>query len=285
MPELAEVEYCRSLWDVGLRKKILSIHLHPKTRIFRDTDPSKLQRVLIGDSLKTSLTRGKRLFFSIDKTTHLEIHLGMAGRLASIKRGDYRPTKHDHFLLQTKNAALAFNDYRQFGRILLHHETAPWANLPLEPLDPAFTKNYLANHLERHHRSVLKRFLLDQTIFPGVGNWMADEILWRTRLHPETAVRTVDPSMLHKEVRAVCRGALLHVAEKPLANPSAKLAHHTDTPAWGSPPPSWLFQHRWSKGGICPRSSCASPLRRISVRQRTTCYCPVCQPKKPLRSR
>ena len=202
----------------------------------------------------------------------------MAGRLASSASRGYRPAKHDHLVLCTRDAVLAFNDYRQFGRVLLHHEAMPWATLPPEPLDPAFTNNHLKNLLERHHRSLLKPLLLDQAIFPGVGNWMADEILWRTRYHPETPVRSVNPRLLRREVRSVCRGALLHVAEKPLANPSSKLAHHTEAPSWGSPPPSWLFQYRWRDGGTCPRPSCRSPLQRIQVRQRTTCYCPVCQP-------
>ncbi len=278
MPELAEVEFCRRQWDPGLRVKINAIRLHPRTRIFRDVAPSTLRRKLVGATLRSSRAHGKRLFFSLASRHHLEIHLGMAGRLFYAGGDEYRPAAHDHFVLRLKKGILVFNDYRQFGRILLHAGDRPWVDLPPEALDPAFTIELVIRILDRHSRSAIKPLLLEQEFFPGVGNWMADEILWRTRRHPATPAGKIDPAILRRETRAVCRGALHHVAEKPLAHPSKKLAHHLEPPAWGSPPPAWLFQHRWKNGGRCPRRGCGAPLQRTTIRQRTTCYCPACQP-------
>ena len=51
-------------------------------------------------------------------------------------------------------------------------------------LDEAFTFEILAQALKRHSKRPLKALLLDQRYFPGMGNWMADEVLWRANLHP-----------------------------------------------------------------------------------------------------
>jgi formamidopyrimidine-DNA glycosylase len=290
MPELAEVEFSRRQWNPGLGHKITRLSLHPKTRLFRDTFPAKLRKTLLHATLSTSRAHGKRLFFTFAppktrsgsrKTSvtpfHLELHLGMTGRLER-RPPNHQPAKHDHFVLYQTHQTLVFNDYRQFGRLLLHENgSAPWHDLPPQPHEPAFTPARLNSILSRHPKLPIKALLLDQDAFPGVGNWMADEILWRARLSPATPSAQVDPqsTQLLKHLRFVCRGALKYVAEQPSQNPSAKLAHHTEPPTWGSPPKSWLFQHRWDNDHPCPR--CRSPLAREKLRGRTACFCPSCQ--------
>ncbi|MEM8953583.1 MAG: DNA-formamidopyrimidine glycosylase family protein [Verrucomicrobiota bacterium] len=280
MPELAEVEFSRRQWNPGIGKKILRLALHPKTRIFRDTFPARLRRNLLHQSLTASRSHGKRLFFSFgpgskSNLQHLEIHLGMAGRL-ECRPPKHTPAKHDHFVLYQKNQTLVFNDYRQFGRLLLYEgHSAPWSNLPPEPHAPAFTQKHLRAILTRHPKLPIKALLLDQSAFPGVGNWMADEILWRARLRPNIPAAQIDANQLLKQLRFVCKGALKYVADQPAKHPSNKLAHHTEPPTWGRPPKSWLFQHRWSDDLSCPR--CHTPLVREKLRARTACFCPKCQ--------
>jgi formamidopyrimidine-DNA glycosylase len=117
--------------------------------------------------------------------------------------------------------------------------------------------------MARSARSPLKAVLLDQGAFPGIGNWMADEILWRCRLHPAIPagrLAATDVARLRKEIRHVAREALRIIA-----------------PDWTDPPETWLFRHRWKDGGHCPRRGCGAGLRRETVRGRTTCWCPACQ--------
>jgi formamidopyrimidine-DNA glycosylase len=117
---------------------------------------------------------------------------------------------------------------------------------------------------------------LDQALFPGVGNWMADEICWRMNVHPATPTAQIDASALRKETRFVTRGALRHVADK---NESLLADRKKGFAAGGYvaevPPHSWLFQHRWKKGGSCPR--CETLLARDTIATRTTAWCPSCQ--------
>lgn len=278
MPELAEVELARRIWSPALGQTVLAVETHPKTRVFRDTPAVAIESALRGAKLIDSRAHGKRLLFTFEKKGEvlpLEVHLGMSGRLA-VAGGDHKAHKHDHLLIRFEGLTLIYNDYRQFGRAHLHDGDDPWSELPPEVLDRRFTLALIKRLLEKRPRTSLKALILDQTCFPGIGNWMADEICWRMGLHPATPTSELDPAALRKETQFVTRGALKHVADKNeglLSDPSKGFA------AGGYvaqvPPKSWLFQHRWKKGGHCPR--CRSELERATIATRTTAWCPVCQ--------
>lgn len=284
MPELAEVELARRHWALALGETIMAIETHPRTRVFRNCPAATLAARLSGTTLDATRAHGKRLFFSFSPSRgqqspapslHLELHLGMAGRLFAADPG-YVAEKHDHFLLRSSNHSLVYSDYRQFGGLKLHESSDPWAALPPQILDRGFSLRSLTALLTRRPRVALKALLLDQSAFPGVGNWMADEICWRLPTHPATPVGRLDPAALRTTARTVCRGALKHIADKNLTLPMSS----PEGFAPGSyvhllPPRSWLFQHRWKPGGSCPR--CQTSLARANVASRTTAWCPQCQ--------
>lgn len=281
MPELAEVELARRIWSAGHGEVVHEVETHPRTRVYRDCPAEELSAILPGRVLTTSRTHGKRMLFTFthpaapDDPVHLELHLGMSGRLALTPPGT-AAEKHDHLILQTPALALVFSDYRQFGRVVLHGSADPWADLPREVLDRKFTLAYLRKLLARRQRTPVKAILLDQSCFPGVGNWMADEVCWRMQIHPATPLAGIDLASLRTQSRFVCRGALRHVADR---NESAVQAAREGFAAGRYvahvPPTYWLFQHRWKPEGTCPR--CRSTLARDTIATRTTAWCPNCQ--------
>lgn len=279
MPELAEVELARRIWSPAIGQKVVSVNTHPKVRVYRDTPAVAIETALTGAEFTSSQSHGKRLLFTFRKEREefpLEVHLGMSGRLA-VAPPDHEEHKHDHLLLRFQDLTLIYNDYRQFGRAHLHDQPDPWASLPPEVLDRRFTLAFVKALLVKRPRTSLKALILDQNCFPGIGNWMADEICWRMGLHPATATAQLDAASLRKETQFVTRGALRHVADKNeslMADPSKGFT------AGGYvsqvPPKSWLFQHRWKKGGHCP--NCQTELARATIATRTTAWCPICQP-------
>jgi formamidopyrimidine-DNA glycosylase len=262
MPELAEVEFYRKQWDSGLRKKILSVHWHPSARVFRGLPEGLTPADLTGARLLASQAHGKQILFQL--STHwLGVHLGMTGEL-SVAAANHQPGPHDHLVLRQNGHCLVFRDPRRFGRIRLDHGKNPpawWSALPPGLLEPGFSVERVAEGLRRHARSPLKATLLRQELFPGIGNWMADEILWRLQWSPARTGQTLTPKeiqALHRTVRHLARQALRIIG--------------TD---WSDPPDNWLFQHRWKDGGFCPRDG--TELLRAELGGRTTCWCPVCQ--------
>ena len=271
MPELAEVEYYRKQWNPGLGRPVRAVLVHERARIYRGTDVGSLQAALTGATLRSSEAAAKQMLFCFgnDQRTRpavagwLGVHLGMTGELRTEPPG-YAPQKHDHLVLATDRHALVFTDPRMFGKIEFTSGEAPptwWTRVAPPILSDAFTAESVAAFLRRRARSPIKAVLLMQERFPGVGNWMADEVLWRAAIHPKKPAGRLAPAevhALHRELRWVCRRALATIGE-----------------TFADPPKSWLFPHRWEDGGRCPKTK--KPLARAEIGGRTTCWSPARQ--------
>ncbi|MEY2558133.1 MAG: formamidopyrimidine-DNA glycosylase [Verrucomicrobiota bacterium] len=112
----------------------------------------------------------------------------MTGKLRTEPAG-FRPEKHDHFVLHLARQALVFRDARLFGRVRFYHaKTEPewWRTGGPEISSEQFDRAFLNAFLARHARAPIKAVVLMQNGFAGIGNWMADEILWRARIAPST---------------------------------------------------------------------------------------------------
>jgi len=186
MPELAEVEYFRRHWDVGIGHRVLKVSLHPRKYLFRGTDTAALRRNLIGARLLRSEARGKRMLFCFSSDNWLGLHLGMTGRLR-VEPASFQPAKHDHLVLYQRDRTLVFTDSRQFGRVQFHHgkdEPVWWKIAIPEIASASFRRAFFEEFLNRHGKAPIKAVLLMQSGFSGIGNWMADEILWRAEILP-----------------------------------------------------------------------------------------------------
>ncbi|MDX6766099.1 MAG: DNA-formamidopyrimidine glycosylase family protein [Candidatus Methylacidiphilales bacterium] len=263
MPELAEVRYYSRQWNPGLGQVVSGIHLHPRARIFRRTQPHRLSGWLTGQKLTGIETHGKIMLFRFAGRAWLTVHLGMSGSLSSRRPGSAQ-APHEHLVLHFAQTDLVLTDPRMFGEVQAGEgsEPAAWSDLPPQPTDRRFTTARVRALLQKHPRSPVKAVLLMQEAFPGVGNWMADEILWRSALHParQAGSLTADESKtLHHETVKVCRDALRVIGR-----------------SWGTPPDTWLFNHRWKEGGHCPLTG--APLARATIAGRTTCWSPARQP-------
>jgi len=263
MPELAEVGWFRRRWDVGGGAEIVDLSLHARNRVFRGSDVRELQQRLIGAKLLNSDARGKRMLFKFSGDNWLGIHLGMTGKIR-VEPATYRPTEHDHLALHQRDRVLLFTDSRQFGRVRFHHgsdEPDWWKSDAPEIKSREFDQRFLGQFLDRHRKAPIKAVLLMQHGFPGIGNWMADEILWRAKVLPSK--RTGKLSV--RERQALFR-ATKFVVRRSL---------ETLGKDFSDPPRNWLIHQKWKRPGICPIHR--TPLRHATVAGRTTAWCPRCQ--------
>ncbi|OHE77618.1 MAG: DNA-formamidopyrimidine glycosylase [Verrucomicrobia bacterium RIFCSPLOWO2_12_FULL_64_8] len=278
MPELAEVEFYRKQWNPGLGRRVSRVLVHPRARVFRGEHPARLVRQLMGATLRSSYAAAKQMLFQFDhgrwRRPHrgwLGVHLGMSGELRTAAHG-YVPQKHDHLVLRQGEWCLVFSDPRMFGRITFsvgHQPPAWWTRLAPPVLSAAFTGEAVAAFLKRHGRAPIKAVLLQQERFPGIGNWMADEILWRAAIHPRRtagSLTAAETRHVWRECRRVCRQALDAIVGRGDDAPSALNERIPD---------SWLFHHRWEDGGRCPITG--ARLKREVIGGRTTCWSPARQ--------
>jgi formamidopyrimidine-DNA glycosylase len=272
MPELAEVEFFRKRWhQAAVGRRIVNVLTHDTKKLLRELDLPAFRRALIGAKFLSSTAAAKQMLFRFSGDAWLGIHLGMSGEL-SVAPPDHTAGKHDHLVLVTREHALVFNDPRMFGRVLFHQGKTPpawWTKIAPAILSKAFTVAVVAAFLKRRARAPIKAVLLMQERFPGVGNWMADEILWRAAIHPRRlagSLTAAETRTLWRECRTVCRLALDAIAGR-----GAKLPRDLNV----NIPRTWLFKHRWRKGGRDPKTG--TPLAHGVVGGRTTCWSPARQ--------
>ncbi len=268
MPELAEVEYHRKQWDPFIGRSARVAQLNPRARIFREVDPDHLVANIEGRRLLKSLRHGKRIRFDFAGGSRLGIQLGMTGamRMADLSEREALD-RHDHLVLETEDRLFVFRDSRMFGLVRFSakgEELTWWPEGSPDVGDERYSRDFMLSFLERRGGAILKNVLLDQEGFPGVGNWMADEICWRAEILP--SVRCRELSDAQKES--------LYVSVRAVSDDALRVIGHD----YSTPPPEWLFTHRWKDGGLCPLPRChGEPLVRQKIAGRTACFCRACQ--------
>jgi len=263
MPELAEVEWYRKQWNSGRGDKVVDIAAHHGKYVFRGTDTRTLQKQLIGEHFLRSKRRGKQMLFEFSGDNWLGIHLGMTGRIY-VEARDFRPGKYDHLVLYQRRRALVFTDARQLGQVRFHHASKEpdwWKRDAPEIGSRGFDQEYFDRFLGRHRKAPIKAILLMQSGFPGIGNWMADEILWRARVLPSKK-----SGKLNRSERTAIFQAAKFVVRRSL---------ETLGQDFSDPPKNWLIHQKWKRNGVCPLHR--TPLRHATIGGRTAAWCPRCQ--------
>ncbi len=213
--------------------------------VCRPHAPGEIAAALVGLRLTAAHRRGKMMWVETDGGPVLGLHLGMAGRIAMDEPPIERPW--DRFVLEFGDGGrMALRDRRRLGRAFLEPE--------LSRVGPDAETVGRRPFRERVGRGTapVKARIMDQGVIAGVGNLLADEALWRARLHPRRpagGLSEEELDRLRRELRAAIRGAL------------RKGGAHTGA-----------FTQVRGAAGRCPR--CGAELERGVVGGRTTYWCP-----------
>jgi formamidopyrimidine-DNA glycosylase len=262
VPELPEVEQFRRFFARHASGRLIGDVEVLDPGIVRNVAPLVLEGTLRGHRFDEPRRHGKWLIAETDGPVLL-VHFGMTGNL--IWSGE-EPSRHRHdrLVLHLENGELRYRDLRRFGGVWLAAgpDDVPGVTGPLGPDALTIGGRAFLERLGRR-RGGAKAALMDQTFVAGVGNLMADEILWQARLHPRTQVQDLDD-----EARATLYRMLHRVLRRAVDRFDAAERE-----------PRWLLRVRGLPGAVCPR--CGTPLERIAAAGRTTYLCPSCQPLPP----
>jgi len=299
VPELPEVETVRDglerhvvgrrVVDVDVRRDY-SVRRHP-------AGPADLVGRLRGRTIAAAARRGKFLWLPLgpqdEPDDALLAHLGMSGQLLVRSAADLAAevSAHPHLRVRLHledGGALDFVDQRTFGHLSVQDLAPtddgapggrgtssatvpePVAHIARDLLDPALDRGLLVRRV-RARRTGLKRALLDQTLVSGIGNIYADEALWRARLHfarPTAALRAVDV------------GRVLDAATDVMTEALDQGGTSFDALYVDVNGASGYFDRSLAvygqEGRPCPR--CGTPVRRVEFMNRSSAFCPRCQP-------
>jgi formamidopyrimidine-DNA glycosylase len=279
MPELPEVEVVRRGLEAHVTgHSITAVHVHHPRAVRRhEAGAADLTARLLGSRVTGTGRRGKFLWLTLDDGEALVVHLGMSGQMLL---GPVAKTEHLRIAaLLDDGTALSFVDQRTFGGWMLADLVSvdgsevpePVAHIARDPLDPLFDRDAVVKVLRRKH-SEIKRQLLDQTVVSGIGNIYADEALWRAKVNGARPADTLSRPTL---------AALLDHAADVMRDALGQGGTSFDSLYVNVNGESGYFDRSLDaygrEGEPCGR--CGAVMRREKFMNRSSYYCPKCQPR------
>lgn len=274
MPELPEVETVRTgLLPAVTGRTIEFVQAVDFPGVFGDVALEVASARLVGRAITGITRRGKYLIFGLDDGAGLIVHLRMTGVLTLEARSQPPPRFHRLSIGLNGGDELRFADQRKFGRAIpASRETIEALDQKLgpEPLADTYTSVSLGEGL-RGRTAPIKSLLLNQEIVAGLGNIYVDEALFRAGIHPARSA-----AMLSCDEIAALHTAIRDVLLAGIELRGTSFSSFRDAYGGKGANQDQLAVYGRGKAGL-PCLTCGTPLVRIVLAGRGTCYCPSCQ--------
>ncbi|XP_050919198.1 formamidopyrimidine-DNA glycosylase-like [Lathyrus oleraceus] len=150
--------------------------------------------------------KGKNMWLQLDSPPFPSFQFGMAGAIyikgvavikykrSAVSDEDEWPSKYSKFFIQLDDGLeISFTDKRRFAKVRLLKD--PTSVPPISELGPdaLFEPMTLDEFTGRLHKkkTEIKALLLYQSYISGIGNWVADEVLYQARIHPQQSASSL----------------------------------------------------------------------------------------------
>ncbi len=256
MPEILEIEFYRRHAEAAVGRRIAEVLADDAWYLKEGLDAETLEAAVVGHEISAARRRGKLLLLDTVNGPVLGLRFGMTGRLVVDDRATLDDLIHasnreerawDRFGIGFADGGhLRIRDPRRLGGVLLDPDEER-----LGPDALTLTLRQLRLALSRS-KAPLKARLMDQHRIAGLGNLLADEILWRAGLDPAREAGGLDDRelrRLHRHLRASL--------DRMLALGGSHLGE---------------LQVERHREGVCPKDG--TPLLRRTIGGRTTYSCP-----------
>eukprot|EP00980_Cylindrotheca_fusiformis_P016688 scaffold5024_cov136-Cylindrotheca_fusiformis.AAC.17 len=276
MPELPEVERFRHALlplvsttnSLNLRR--MSLEKQPPRKFLSDEEINKINegKFKVSDVIR----KGKKLCLVLNNnssTWYLFVHMGMTGhistpnyapKLKEVTPDVEFPPAFTYLLFSTENYEASFSDPRKFGHVLLKASLDDFDELAPDALNDLADVRSTIEEKIAGQSSGIKSILLDQKrCISGIGNWVADEVLYQAKMHPDQAWLTIHQA-----------NNLLNKLQKILQIAVESLVEGIDFPQ------DWLFHYRWNKKKTT-KDAMGQTITFITSGGRTTAIAPSIQ--------
>ena len=286
MPELPEIEIVkRSLFKKINGAKIVNVKINNKNLRYKITHA--LPKKLINEKILKISRRSKYLIFHF-KNKLLLAHLGMSGKFLIIRSKDKKMFKtsfyydldilakhnHIHFILNN-GLELIYNDVRRFGFFKLFEniklkEIIYLKKLGPEPFSVLFCIKYVQKFIKNRKKNI-KNLLMDQTFVSGLGNIYVNEALFLSKIHPLRQCSNLERKSIKNliyNIRKVLKIAINQGGSsiRDFKNVYGKSGNFQQ-----------FFNVYGQENKNCSRLSCKGKIKKISISNRSSFYCNVCQ--------
>ncbi|MHB8189085.1 MAG: bifunctional DNA-formamidopyrimidine glycosylase/DNA-(apurinic or apyrimidinic site) lyase [Ferrimicrobium sp.] len=278
MPELPEVETIRRQLTTELvGERIRDVVVRGERTVRRP--PYDFGNLVQGARVESVNRVGKFLIVGLGDRGALVVHLGMSGRLY-LGMDDGALLTHTRASISFAARRLDFIDPRTFGQLFFvsgARGEAPYvdelAHLGPDPLEDWRGASHSLSAVAAKSTRSIKNILLDQRVVAGLGNMYADEVLFRSGIHPETLVATL-PQRLMRGVS----GAMADVLDEALAYGGSSFPDRSYRDLYGDSgrylPELFVYLRHGRRCYLC-----GARIVRDRFGGRHSYRCPCCQPR------
>lgn len=290
MPELPEVEVTRRrIAKLLVGRKILRV-VTTKPSYFFLTSPKRLQAELAGQTVQKLERHGKYILARLNGDATLLLHLGMTGQLfgegakslrlmrapdrrspGTQKPRGFEPDEHTHVQFEFADGGprVFFRDVRKFGKVLLIDAGKSDARLEKLGIDALKAEGQHLFDAARKRKTPIKTLLLDQAVVAGIGNIYADEALFLAKVSPKRPAQRVTLA----ECIAVIAAAQ-QVMRRSIQTGGSSISDYVNPDGADG---GYQNERRVYGREDEPCPTCGTPIRRVVIATRSSCFCPVCQ--------
>lgn len=190
MPEGPEVKIASSYYNQFFEKTS-----HIKFEILTEYYEKKYTHVFdhvnhhINEEFSPLFTIGKNLFLPLKNDDFFNFHLGMTGCWSNSLE------KHCHFRVFSGTKELFFKDVRKFGKMKIL-SSIDFSEKHHKEYDLLHQDYNFDEHIQYLFKTVgqkqsISSVIMNQSFFPGVGNYIKSEALYSSRIHPEKKWKTL----------------------------------------------------------------------------------------------
>lgn len=249
-------------------------------KLFKNCCFEQFQQNLINEAIVQITQKGKYLIFHLTNKKVFVVHLRMEGKLFFVNKNQMFDKKHTLVGIEMGHKVLLYHDTRRFGTFNLYNvdnylTSAELKKIALDPLHPDFDSFYLQKKLQNSHQAI-KTALLNQTKVAGIGNIYADEILYASKIHPQTkccVLTYYDFVHITQNAKRIFQKAIKHKGTT-IRSYLYRLEHFGHFQRF--------LQVHTKKNQLC--QLCNATIIKIKVNNRGTYLCPNCQRIKNLPS-
>jgi formamidopyrimidine-DNA glycosylase len=275
MFELPEfVTLARQIGDTLTGKTIRtgSLGNKPHKFVWYNQTPADLERLTGGKTIGEAWARGKWLFIPLDPG-YLLVFGECGGKMLYHAPGEKLPDTY-HLYLRFEDGSAFTETTQMWGAVELYErgqeqERTYIKDMRLTPIEPEFTLDYFDNLIDSlltgEKRSV-KGLLTQEQLVPGLGNAIAQDILFQARLHPKHPLTNLD----HAQRSALYEAILSTVSEA-----IQKGGRYDEVDLYNQPGKYVRRMDKQSVGRPCP--VCDTVIEKMQYLGGTCYYCPACQ--------
>lgn len=275
MFELPEyVTLARQLAETVTGKRIKEGHLgnSPHKFVWYNRKPKEFKSLTAGKLLDRAYSKGRWLFIPVNPG-YVLVFGECGGRILFHRSKSEMPKKYHLALVFEDDSALTAMT-RMWGAMELFEKGQELkrkyiSDMRPTPIEPEFGFNYFSNLIDeclRTEKRSVKGLLTQDQIIPGLGNSIAQDILFKSRLHPKHPL---------DDLAGKKRKTLYEAKQKTVSEVIRKGGRNDEYDLFGQPGGYERILSKDTVGNPCPE--CGTKIEKMQYLGGACYFCPHCQ--------